>query len=321
MNRFVSSVRAAFVFLLLAGCGDDLPDLDFRQEMVDFVIEISDYAESEDSTFLIFPQNNPDLWSEEGYLDAVDGIGQEELYYGYDGDGIATPAEVTSEWKEQLGHFRDAGKLVLTVDYPFDDPETPSFTPQIRSKIDSAYSRSQTQGFVSYCAVRELISITVNPGHEPEPNMEPITSLDDVKDLIYILQHGESLSRSKFLDSLASLGFDLIVMDHADDDGLYTSAEISGLKEKSGAIILAYMSIGEAEDYRFYWKEEWDRKKDRPEWIEEENPDWEGNYLVRYWENAWKQIIFGTDSSYLDVIMAQGFDGVYLDKIDAYSSF
>ncbi len=28
MNRFVSSGRAAFVFLLLAGCGDDLPDLD-----------------------------------------------------------------------------------------------------------------------------------------------------------------------------------------------------------------------------------------------------------------------------------------------------
>jgi cysteinyl-tRNA synthetase len=321
MPRFISVGLLSIVLGFLSGCGDDLPDLDFKQEMVDFVIEISIYAKSEDSSFLIFPQNNPDLWAEQGYLDAVDGIGQEELYYGYDGDGEATPSEVTSQWEEELGHFRDKGKLVLTVDYPFDDPEIPSFTSEIKVKIDDAYSSSQTQGFVPYCAVRELSHLTVNPGHEPGPNAEPVNSLDEVAEFIYILQHDESLTRSRFLDSLGSRGFDLIVMDHADNDGLYTTSEIATLKQESGAIILAYMSIGEAEDYRFYWKEEWSSKRNRPDWIEGENPDWEGNYLVRYWEDAWKQIIFGTDSSYLDIIISQGFDGVYLDKIDAYEEF
>jgi cysteinyl-tRNA synthetase len=43
--------------------------------------------------------------------------------------------------------------------------------------------------------------------------------------------------------------------------------------------------------------------------------------FVRYWEDAWQQIIFGTDSSYLDVIISQGFDGVYLDKIDSYEDY
>ncbi|MBD3286479.1 hypothetical protein GF359_07950, partial [candidate division WOR-3 bacterium] len=51
------------------------------------------------------------------------------------------------------------------------------------------------------------------------------------------------------------------------------------------------------------------------------NPDWKGNYLVRYWEEEWKAIIFGTDSSYLDAVINQGFDGVYLDKIDSYEDF
>jgi len=317
MYRYLS---AAFVAMaLFAGCGN-LPDLDFKQEMVDFVLDISAYAKSKDSTFLIFPQNNPDLWDEQGYLDAVSGIGQEDIYYGYDGDGVPTSTEITSQWEEELGRFRDAGKPVLTVDYPFDDPNTPSFSSDALARIEDAYSQSAAKGFVPYCAVRELSHLTVNPGHEPAPNSSPVT-LDSVQDFIYILQHSEALSRSVFLDSLASLGFDLIVMDYADDGGAYTSSEISTLKQESNAILLAYMSIGEAEDYRFYWQEEWSSKRNRPDWIEGENPDWKGNYLVRYWEDAWQEIIFGADSSYLDAIISQGFDGVYLDKIDSYEDY
>lgn len=310
-----------FLLFLTGGCGGDLPDLDFKQEMVDFVGEISAYAKSRQPTFYIFPQNAAELWAEAGYLDAVDGIGQEDIYYGYDGDGVATPSEVTTELESHLGHFRDAGKLVLTVDYPFQDADTPEFSAEIRARINDAYSRSQAQGFVPYCAVRELSHLTENPGHEPQPNPEPVASLEDVTDFVYILQHNEAITREKFLDSLASLGFDLIVMDYQDDDGPYTSAEIATLKQKSGAILIAYMSIGEAEDYRFYWKEEWDRKSTRPDWIEGENPFWPGNYLIRYWEGEWHKIIFGTDSSYLDRIISQGFDGVYLDKVDSYEDY
>jgi len=316
MNRTL----ALIAIVLFAGCGDDLPDLDFRQEMVDFVLDISAYAKSKDSAFLIFPQNNPDMWSEQGYLDAVDGIGQEDLYYGYDGDGVATPAEITSRWEEELGRFRDAGKLVLSVDYVFDDPDVPSFTEDVQTMIDDAYTRSREQGFVPYCAVRNLGHLTVNPGHEPAPNASPV-ALDSVTEYIYVLQRPEPLSRAEFLDSLAGLGFDLVVMDYEDDGGPYTPDEISALKQKSGAILLAYMSIGEAEDYRFYWKDEWSKRSKRPDWIEGENPDWKGNYLVHYWDEAWREIIFGTDSSYLDVIISQGFDGVYLDKIDSYEDY
>jgi cysteinyl-tRNA synthetase len=79
------------------------------------------------------------------------------------------------------------------------------------------------------------------------------------------------------------------------------------------------MSIGEAEDYRFYWDESWNT--DEPEWLEAENPDWEGNYKVRYWNSYWKSIIYGSQDAYLDKILAKGFDGVYLDIIDAFEYF
>ena len=79
------------------------------------------------------------------------------------------------------------------------------------------------------------------------------------------------------------------------------------------------MSIGEAEDYRYYWDSDWE--PGHPSWIEEENPDWPGNYKVKYWNSSWQDIIYGNGDSYLQKILDQGFDGVYLDIIDAYEYF
>jgi cysteinyl-tRNA synthetase len=53
----------------------------------------------------------------------------------------------------------------------------------------------------------------------------------------------------------------------------------------------------------------------------EENPEWEGNYKVKYWEKEWQDIIFGNEDSYLQKILDAGFDGVYLDIIDAFEYF
>ena len=79
------------------------------------------------------------------------------------------------------------------------------------------------------------------------------------------------------------------------------------------------MSIGEAEDYRYYWREDW--VAEPPSWLADENPDWPGNYKVRYWDTDWQSIIYGTGDSYLGQILAAGFDGVYLDIIDAFEYF
>ncbi len=47
---------------------------------------------------------------------------------------------------------------------------------------------------------------------------------------------------------------------------------------------------------------------------EPENPNWPGNYKVRYWDPEWQAIIF----EYEDKILNAGFDGVYLNIIDAF---
>ena len=139
-------------------------------------------------------------------------------------------------------------------------------------------------------------------------------ALQDVNSWLYQLQRID-------IDSIAASSYDLVVMDYSSDGSLvgeFTSSQIQQLKI-SGKIVLSYMSIGEAEDYRYYWQSGW--TEGNPSWLGPTNPAWEGNYKVRYWMDGWKQIIMGSPDAYLDKIIAAGFDGIYLDIIDAYYFF
>ncbi len=113
---------------------------------------------------------------------------------------------------------------------------------------------------------------------------------------------------------IVSQGFNVAIIDYSRDGteaGKYSVQEISFMSD-NGVIPLAYLSIGEAEDYRFYWDDQWNISP--PHWLGKENPDWPGNYAVKYWEEEWQNIIL----TYLNKIIFQGFSGVYLDKIDSF---
>ncbi len=119
---------------------------------------------------------------------------------------------------------------------------------------------------------------------------------------------------------------DLVVIDHAphpkaDVEIPFTGDEIAPLKIKPDGtrrLVLAYLSIGEAERYRYYWKPAWDAAETRPAWLGVENRRWPGDYQVAFPAPEWQGIIFGTPGSYLDRIIAARFDGVFLDRVDAF---
>jgi len=101
----------------------------------------------------------------------------------------------------------------------------------------------------------------------------------------------------------------------------YDSKEVARMKRRrdgSSRLLLAYLSIGEAERYRPYWNPDWYDARKKPRWLGPENRRWAGNFAVQYWDPEWQHILFGTPESYLDRILARGFDGVYLDRADAF---
>ncbi len=123
------------------------------------------------------------------------------------------------------------------------------------------------------------------------------------------------------LEEIGGRSESIVVIDYSydgTDAEAFSSEGVKALQDGSGGskTVLAYMSIGEAESYRSYWRPEW--RPGSPAWLDQQNPDWEGNFKVRYWDLERQRIIFGAPESYLDRLLAAGFNGAYLDIIDAY---
>ncbi len=134
-------------------------------------------------------------------------------------------------------------------------------------------------------------------------------------ELFYCLQ--PQGKRKNFPRQTASLRRTHIVIDESFDGSAaerWSRDELRQFKSK-GAVLLCYFSIGEAETYRGYWQPGW--KKDPPLFLLSENPQWKGNFRVRYWDPAWQKIMLGE----LDRIVDAGFDGAFLDIVDGFEYF
>ncbi len=137
------------------------------------------------------------------------------------------------------------------------------------------------------------------------------------------------------VEDAAKSPFDLIIADatsgHAAGRPFHRD-EVEQLKRKPDGkrrLVLSYLSIGEAEDYRpDYFSPEY-LTEDAPDWLLHENPQWKGNRVIRFCQEGWQRTILGDDDgrsvynsidpSPLYRLIELGFDGLYLDRVDVYS--
>lgn len=107
------------------------------RKMTELIVEISEYAKGKKPGFRILPQNSPELRAYPGYVDAVDGLGIEELFY------LATDEKCAEDFcAENLDHVRAlkaAGKIILAVDYADD----------AANRAD-ACAKTRAEGFAGY---------------------------------------------------------------------------------------------------------------------------------------------------------------------------
>lgn len=313
-----------FIILLIftnAGCAQVRNSIDYKEEMRNFVEEISEYGRSQNPNFIVIPQNGIQLVSSNGewdgkpdsdYLEAIDGLGQESLYYGSFGDDIDTPLDLTDYLQFYLDIGKEAGKAILVTDYT-----------SIPNKMDSSYEMNEEKEYISFAADdRELTTIPEYPEKIKDENPYPVNKLYEAENFLYLLNPEEFDSKQDFLSSIAETNYGVVIIDAFYMSEILTNEDLGLIKNKENGgsrLIIGYMSIGEAEDYRYYWQEDWE--PGNPDWIVAENPDWEGNFKVKYWDQGWKSHIYGDTESYLQKILDAGFDGVYLDIIDAFYYF
>lgn len=302
--------------ILFTACNKCNDNVNYRDEMRNFVIGISNSAKSKKANFFIIPQNGQELCEssngvlETNYLDHIDAQAREDMYYGYNNDNEATPEEVSAEWERILDEINNYHKNVLTIDYCSSN-----------DKMLDAYTKNNGKNYISFSANdRNLTTIPNFPiNHENNLN---ITQLSDAKNFLYLINGSNYSDKAGFMNAVKNTNYDVIIMDLFQDELAFTASEINELKVKqNGAsrLVICYMSIGEAEDYRYYWNKKW--KYNKPSWLGKTNPDWAGNYKVCYWNKDWQNIIYGNENSYLNKIIDANFDGVYLDIIDAFEYY
>lgn len=320
--------RLSYLFIctfILFGCASSesnserirIEGVDFRSEMRDFVIAISGKAKSQKGRFVVIPQNgvelicrgdSPESELAMDYLDAIDGHGQEDLFYGAMEDDKATSIADTRYLQAYLDRSKQLGKVILVTDYCSSSQH-----------IQDSETKNGESGYLSFQAPhRELDIIPTGVVHDE--NAEDNSSLRQARNFLYILELSHFASKEDFIQAVRNTNYDILITDlFFSEEQSFTATDVEQLRQKRNGgrrLVFCYMSIGEAENYRFYWQEEW--RHQNPSWLDRENPDWEGNYKVHYWEPAWQSIIL---DDYLPRILESGFDGVYLDIIDAFEYY
>ncbi|MGB2799477.1 MAG: endo alpha-1,4 polygalactosaminidase [Dehalococcoidia bacterium] len=194
-----------------------------------------------------------------------------------------------------------------------------------------------------------LVSCGGSPAADETPTptgaAEPL-SLSEVRYWAYQIQ---DLNQPGAVDKLVNSHYDMLVLEptrtdwSSDDRDFDTKEMVSQLRDSKARdgvhrkLIIAYIDIGEAENWRWYWSwsEEWQpgepRPADWPDYILAHDPDgWEGCFPVAYWDEEWKDIVihgrnqvgspYRDYNSIIDEVIKDGFDGIYLDWVEGFEN-
>lgn len=296
------------LFIAVTACKQHRSDK-AGKKMQDFIIAISSYARSSNPNFILIPQNgaellfndvNADGSLDQNFLAAINGIAVEELYF----NGTYQP----DDYRLQMLLKTKASIPVLVADYHQSDTTLPL-----------SYQYADSDGFIAFPRVSNNYDYQYIPDSVHHENANDVLSLSAAQNYLYLISTGGFPDKASYLAAIQQTNFDAVIIDAFYGDELLTSAEVSSLKTKANGgqrLVIAYMSIGSAEKYRYYWKEDW--KIHHPRWLKKEYDGYPDEIWVKYWKQDWKDIIYGNDESYTKKLLNVGFDGTYLDNVEAF---
>lgn len=276
-------------------------------KMQNFIIEIADYSRTFDSDFIIIPQNGAELLYTDGeeenglnsnFISHINGYGMEELFYngGYEKDDY------------RFNLLKNSGVKGLIADYLDDNSNT-----------TNAFNYASNENWISFPRTSDNYDYKNIPSTIFNENTDNITNLSQAKNYLYLISTNNYTSKADFLNAIQATNYDAIIIDAYFDESLLTATEINSLKTKANGslrLVIAYMNVGAAEKYRYYWQSDW--RKGKPNWLKKKYDGYDDEIWVEFWEQEWKNIIFGNNESYTKKLIDAQFDGAYLDNVEAF---
>lgn len=295
--------------IALFSCAKENSSDKAAEKMQDFVISISNYAKGYNPEFIIIPQNGielafnhiePNDGQNTAYLNSIDGLGVEELFYN---GTYALDAERLSILQQLK-----ASKRIMVSEFVIVDND-----------ILDALSRNYSEGFIPFVRSSNNYHYKQIPDSVPSENGIDITSISLAQNYLYLISTDNYSSKQDMVNAIQQTNFDIVLIDLFFEGEEFTSNEINQLKKKANGaqrLVISYINIGSAEKFRYYWKENW--RLHHPSWLKRKYEGYDDEFWVEFWGKDWKNIIYGNDNSYTKKIIDAGFDGAYLDNVEAY---
>ena len=310
------------------GGGEDIKEP--RQEMRKLIRDISSYSRKFKRDFVIIIQGGLDLLEKIDAVDStrrspsntfirsLDGIVVRGLNYRPPLPG-KTETVTDRKIREPMVRLTDLGKSrglkIWVTDYA-----------ENVKAAEESIKVNRTKGYVPFPAFGPGYLFDTIPNFPKRPvdeNPGNIIGVKTVKNFLYMTDSSRYDRQENFVRALSNTNFDAVIVDvfHRGRQP-FNKDSIRGMKfKKLGArrLVLAYMNIGQADSFRYYWKDNW--KEGTPAFVSSPalgNPD---RYYVKYWHQAWRDLMTGNPNSYIYGILAQGFDGVVIDGTDAFKFF
>ena len=164
---------------------------------------------------------------------------------------------------------------------------------------------------------------------DPSTENNRVARLNNASTWMYQIQ---DLNAPAAVELLAATDYPMLVIEPGnnfdEETGNYdTPAILDSLRtapDGTERLILAYVDIGEAEDYRDYWQNDWvapdpdNGIEGSPDFLITVDPDgWSGNFPVAYWRPEWQDMWTG-ENGIIKKLASLGFDGIYMDWVEAY---
>ena len=297
------------VFLFSFTVGSEKKAASAALKMQRFIINISKYARSVDSSFIIIPQNgvelafrklNPDAGKNTSYLNAIDGIAVEDLFF----DGKVK----TDKYRLEMLRKIKPQKEILFSDYITDSKAVKTIASKANNENFLFFPRRSTNEHYQYI-----------PKKIQNENANDILKLSDARNYLYLINPAQFENKAAYFKAIAATNYDLVAIDLFYDDIPLTAAETESLKTKANGgkrLVVSYVNIGAAENWRYYWKKDWGINN--PLCIKKQYEGYDNEFYVEFWNRNWQKIIYGNDRSYIKKILNAGFDGAFLDNVESY---
>lgn len=304
--------------------------IDLREEMRMFVQRIASYARRVKPSFVIIAKDGLDLLVKRdttdetkssparAYLRSIDGIMQEGMFFAEaHGDrpfGTPPIPERQAPMLTLADYAKTSGLKVLALDFGKDN-----------KTIDEARRLANERGFLSLVTdvpSQDTFKLPAHPARPPLENSKSVLSLDMVQNYASIRNSSPFGQQVQFALKMHDTNYDALLVEVFHGRTPLSKRAVETLKyKKLGArrMVFAYMDVGSAASYHYYWKANW--REGSPFWINAPLRDDPDRYNVEYWRPDWQGIMSGDSNSYLYGIIAQGFDGVIIEGLDAFKFF